>query len=855
MKKKFRKKNIQKKINNEEDKINNILDVSIHSLSRNNSNENQNYNDYQIKDNKNHIITTNYKNNRNNIIQIKSSKLTNILGKINHELYKHPKNYKSKISEFIQKDYLNLKSFNNSYKTNDGNSFNLSKNVSKNNLNQKSLINEKKIIYNNFGQNGLSRNTPKFLYNNKIKVISNIPPNENCLIPISYIYQTNNQNYRKNKISNIILRNTYIKDCASRDFQNDSESDNDADNKIIQLSKIHKSIKKNKNKSQNKFKSKLNNEPKNERNNGPLSNPKNINNMGNFYNYWTDNDRHLGGKINLSLNNQFMNNIDSYSYLYYIIKIQSLWKGYKLRKSLLLRKSFQNQKLNIFSKQKLCIKKLFYILNYKFKKHYFLLFKNNINNNKKIGYEIKTPLLNNISNNQNSSKDKNGKNKLLYNKKNLNEPNLKIYSYINSELGSPKIKRNETKLNNNISSINKTKNNKYEYQVLKTHSLCYKSHEKNKVRKEKEDINKNIKEQEKYKNNFIEMNEENKNEKIETCSKKIVIIVPNEKNTNNISINNINLRNKDNGINKNNNYHRNLINNRNNKLNKYKEYIYFLFLLFARIQKANHRLIFRELVRKLKVMEFDKLKRIRNKALLKIIKKNENKRIKYYLKIFKEKILIERIKEKILYDNSNNSNLLRIVKNNNLKNISNSVKKEKNINNTFISRQGSKRHIKIKKLNRSISVNQSLNKNISYYSNNYIHFPTSALSKSLSSLISPRKVIIKHLSNAIKPTHLGEYYEYTPSYLIKKKVDDIFKKLDRKEMKFYFKRWKMKKDAKKKKKFFIYFIMLMKEYFCNDKSLKYNKEYALGKSLFFWYRKTFNYLNPICHIRQCHELI
>ena len=100
-------------------------------------------------------------------------------------------------------------------------------------------------------------------------------------------------------------------------------------------------------------------------------------------------------------------------------------------------------------------------------------------------------------------------------------------------------------------------------------------------------------------------------------------------------------------------------------------------------------------------------------------------------------------------------------------------------------------------------------------------------------------MILKHRSKAIRPKNLGEYYEYTPGYLLKKKVDDIFKKLDKKEIKHYFKKWKMKKDAKKKKKFLIYFIMLMKEYFCNDKSLKYNKEYAMGKFMFFWYRKAF----------------
>ena len=65
-------------------------------------------------------------------------------------------------------------------------------------------------------------------------------------------------------------------------------------------------------------------------------------------------------------------------------------------------------------------------------------------------------------------------------------------------------------------------------------------------------------------------------------------------------------------------------------------------------------------------------------------------------------------------------------------------------------------------------------------------------------------------------------------------------KLDKKEKKFYFIRWKLKKDAKKKKKFLIYFILFMKEYFCKDNSIKLNKDYSIGKCMFFWYRKTFS---------------
>ena len=101
-------------------------------------------------------------------------------------------------------------------------------------------------------------------------------------------------------------------------------------------------------------------------------------------------------------------------------------------------------------------------------------------------------------------------------------------------------------------------------------------------------------------------------------------------------------------------------------------------------------------------------------------------------------------------------------------------------------------------------------------------------------------MIVKQRTSFIKPKKLGEYYELSPEYLLKKKMNDIFKKMDQKEMKVFFKRWKLKRNVKRKKKFLIYFIMLMKEYFCNDISLKTNKEYAIGKTMFFWYRKTFN---------------
>jgi hypothetical protein len=101
-------------------------------------------------------------------------------------------------------------------------------------------------------------------------------------------------------------------------------------------------------------------------------------------------------------------------------------------------------------------------------------------------------------------------------------------------------------------------------------------------------------------------------------------------------------------------------------------------------------------------------------------------------------------------------------------------------------------------------------------------------------------MIIKQRSNNLQTNNRNAFYEFTPEYRLKKKIADIFMKLDKKEKKFYFIRWKLKKDAKKKKKFLIYFIMLMKEYFCKDKSIKSNKDYAIGKCMFFWYRKTFS---------------
>ena len=223
---------------------------------------------------------------------------------------------------------------------------------------------------------------------------------------------------------------------------------------------------------------------------------------------------------------------------------------------------------------------------------------------------------------------------------------------------------------------------------------------------------------------------------------------------------------------------------------------------------------------------------MKKNILLKIIKNKDRKILLFYFKIFKEKILAERIKNDIL--NKNMYNNFNIINNINSTDNILTIHNENNENkDSKINKLHSKKHIKIKKINRAISVNQSQNKNKSNYLNNNAY---SDLLKSSS--ISPKKIIIKKITNNINPLKLGEYYKFTPEYLLKKKMIEIFNNFDKKEIKQFFRRWKFKTN-KAKKKFLIYFIMLMKEYFCNDKSLKSNKEYTIGKYMFFWYRKSF----------------
>ena len=897
--KNLRKKEIFRKFKKQE------LNPNINSLKRINVNKsNNNFKKQGSIDKTNSInnrnINNKYNSNSKPITQLQSNELIKIIGKINKEMYKNKKNYNTSISECIHKDYLNLKSINTSYKVNGESSKNITSNLSQRSLNYRpqSFRNDEKFknkffitdtsnitkINNNknnnlFASQIIIKEKSPFIENNINSINNRNNLNGiNNIIPIYKINRNINPKNLKNKISNFILKNPYKTEYVSINLENENEEEKD--NKIINVQKKHKSLKKYNN-SQSKFKKKISplyddllieKNSKNNKNKNVFSNPKNINNMGNFYNYWADNDSHMGGKINLALNNSYRNKIDIYSSLYHIIKIQSIWRGYYLRKSL-LRKSSIKSYINIFYRQKSVIKTLFYILGHKFKKDYFKIFKEKINsitsnniNNKKEGYDLSSSLLNKVSNCYQKLKNNEGKNLLLYNKKRLNKKkNLKIdnNNIYGSEMNTPKIKKCETKININ----NKNKGNNYtDYKILKTHAISYKSHKKNKVNKEEND---NKKEKENNQENNKETEKEKKIIVIKNKSyKRFLCISPDGKVTNQFKINNYKILNKKTNyetikINKKNNEN-SLINSMNkekeNKLNKYREYIYFFFLLFARIQRASHRLIFNKLIQKLKEKKISNIIKIRKNKLKEILKKNDKKTIKYYFKIYREKILTERIKNIILNNNKNTvkfkieKNAINNDKNN--KNIADSENKTiqnnnnniqnyqnnsnlksktiKNNNDDNIKRQHSKKHIKIKKINRSTSVNQSLNPinrgSFNYY-NSYSH-----LSKSSS--ISPKKMIVKQRTKAIKPKNLGEYYECSPEYLLNKKIDDIFKKMDKKEMKIYFRRWKYKKN-KNKKKFLIYFIMQMKEYFCNDISLKSKKEYSIGKCMFYWYRKTF----------------
>ena len=746
----------------------------------------------------------------------------------------------------------------------------------------------------------------------------------------------------KNRISNYILKNQYNQGYLSTD--NQKENGNENDTKLIQVKKslgsnYIKTLNQIRNDSLSKGKRKISPVCDNileSKSKEIFGNSKNINNINSYYTFWNDNDGHSGGKINLALNNPCRNKVDFLSSLCHIVKIQSIWRGYYLRKSLLT-KNIKNSKLNIFYKQKFFITNIFkFIIHHNLKLN-FEIFKEKIKNIQKSGYEVNSSLLNNLSNYYHQIYKRNN-NLLLYNKKRLSQSKKNIHQLNNNNLPSdiytPKIKKQKTKLDSNYHRKNKGNSNNYK--ALKTNDICFQGNEENKINNTK--INKrflgilpddkntshfsinniiNINKRRTILSNIVKNREKLKGEENKSYIANNVKnnninnydnSVNNKVNKNDYNINNYNnnLNNNDHKVdnisNENSNKNNNNVNkdkknngnsmkiinynknsNKNNKL-KYKEYIYFLFLLFARIQKASHNLFFKELLDKLNEKKRINLKKDKTNKLLKLIKHNEKKTLKYYYRIFKEKVLTEKIKDIILHNNNykiigkniNNNKYFQIKSNNNLINKANNnnmIIDHKNIKNKFLShsqnlninskntndndinninninnkeidskshdlaRQFSKkRHIKIKKMNRPVSVNPALNQSAS---NNKYNSSLFALSKS--TCYTPRKkMMIKYKSGISTPIKNEEYYQFAPEYIMRKKVCGIILKFEKKQLNLFFKRWKVRTNCAKKKKFLIYFIMLMKEYFCNDKSIKYNKEYEMGKHMFLWYRKAFH---------------
>ena len=474
------------KLQNKENKINNRLDKSINSLNRVNSY----YNCKRNNDSNYSLNSISNINNRKKPSQLKSSELTKILGKINKEFYENKNIYNVNLSKCFQQEYL--KTINNS-KINDNSSNNITRNYFLKSINNKPHL----FIYNDYRKSNDYYYDTNKISTKQILIRENLPFEQNYnIIPKNNINHLFRKKYLKNKISNFILKNRYAPYYLIINLENDFEEEKN--NKIISL---NKSNKRNFTKSNNRFKRNISSAhnnlliEKNNKDKNGLSNPKNLNNMGNFYTFWTDNDGHMGGKINLALNNSYRNKIDFYSSLYYIITIQSVCRGHKLRKNLLRKKSM-NQKLNIFYKQKLVFKNLFFLLSYKYKKHFFPILKEkiNINNfNKKKGYDINSSLLNNISNcYQKFGKTKTNQNNYLYhNLKRLKEEKIKMKLYNNkfkTEINTPKIKKCKTKLNsyydnncnNNINTGNNSSKPKNEYKIQKTHAISYKSYPKKK---------------------------------------------------------------------------------------------------------------------------------------------------------------------------------------------------------------------------------------------------------------------------------------------------------------------------------------------------------------------------------------
>ena len=950
----LKKKENLKKLKKKEDNIKNQINISINSIQKINVNKYPiNYKIIKNKENDTKILTEkkrNYKsyfidkdkeNTRKNKVELKQkqneSELSILIGKINKEIYKNQRNYNTSISDclnidshnnhnknYSHKDYVNLKALNN----NNNNNFKLygsytkdmSRDYSYNSFNRPSsyIKDQRKDSYNSYNNNNLIYKSFQIFPRNRSYV-------SNQTNPSFPGYRQVGRNYIKNRISNYILKNQYKQGYLSTDNQKENDNENDA--KLIQVKKslgsnYIKTLAQIRNDSLSKGKRKISPVCDNileSKGKEIFANSKNINNIDNYYNFWNDNDGHSGGKINLALNNPCRNKVDFLSSLYHIVKIQCIWRGYYLRKSLLT-KNIKNPKLNIFYKQKFFITKIFkFIIHHNLKLN-FEIFKEKIKNIEKNGYEVNSSLINNLSNCYHQIYKRN--NNLLYNKKRLSVSNKNInqlnYNNFQLDMYTPKIKKQKTKLDRNYNR--RGKGNTNNYKALKTNDICYQGNDKNNIINAKRNkkfvgilpddkntshfsINNivNINKKRTILSNIVKnrgkiKDEEDKNYISNNVKNDNINNYDNNENNynNNINNNDNNLNNitneNENNYNvnkdkknncknlKNINYNKN--SSRNNKL-KYKEYIYFLFLLFARIQKASHNLFFKELLDKLNEKKRINLKKDQTNKLLKIIKHNEKKTIKYYYRIFKEKVLTEKIKDIILQSNSyriigkniNNNRYFQIKNNNNIinnPNNNNMIINHKNIKNKFLShsqnlsinskntnsndmnninnkeidsnshdlaRQFSKkRYIKIKKLNRAGSVNPALTKSAS---NNKYNSSLLALSKS--TCYTPRKkMVIKYKSGISTPIKNDEYYKFSPEFIMRKKVCGIILKFDKKQLKLFFKRWKVRTNCAKKKKFLIYFIMLMKEYFCNDKSIKSNKEYEMGKYMFFWYRKAFH---------------
>ena len=961
----LKKKENLKKLKKKEDNIKNQINISINSIQIINVNKYPiNYKIMKDKENDNKILTEkkrNYKsyfidkdkeNTRKNKVELKQkqndSELSIIIGKINKEFYKNKRNYNTSISDclnidshnshnknYSHKDYVNLKALNNNnnnFKLYGSYTKEMNRDYSYNSFNRPAsyIKDQRKNSNNSYTNNNLVYKSFQIFPRNHSYV-------SNQTNPPYPGYRQAHRNNIKNRISNYILKNQYKQGYLSTD--NQKENDNESDVKIIQVNKslgsnYIRTLTKIRNDSLSKGKRKISPVCDNimeSKGKEIFGNSKNINNIDNYYNFWNDNDMHSGGKINLALNNPCRNKVDFLSSLYHIVKIQSIWRGYYLRKSLLT-KNTKNPKLNIFYKQKFFITKIFkFIIHLNLKKN-FEIFKEKIKNIEKNGYEVNSSLINNISNCYHQIYKRN--NNLLYNKKRLSQSKKNTNQLNNNNLQldmyTPKLKKQKTKLDSNFHRRNKGNTNNYK--ALKTNDICYQGNDENKINNEKSkrffgilpddkntshfsinniiNINKRrtilsniVKNREKIKGednkNYINNNVKNNN--INNYYNNVNNYDNNINNyDNNVTNNDSELKNNDNKVNnignenknnnnvnkdkknmKNNNYNKN--NNKSNKL-KYKEYIYFLFLLFARIQKASHNLFFKELLDKLNEIKRINLKKDKTNKLLKIIKHKEKKTIKYYYRIFKEKVLTEKIKDIILHQNSyriigrniNNNQFFQIKNSNNIinKNNSNMIINHKNIKNKFLSHSqnlninstnrnvnninnidnnnnnnnnkeidsksqdlaSKKRYIKIKKMNRPVSVNPALTQSVS---NNKYNSSLLALSKS--TCYTPRKkMVIKYKSGFSTPIKNDQYYKYTPEFIMRKKVCGIILKFDKKQLNLFFKRWKLRTNCAKKKKFLIYFIMLMKEYFCNDKSIKYKKEYEMGKRMFLWYRKAFH---------------